>query len=38
MPLNLAILMSLFCENDKRTPGVIKVFFYHAEFEKNKSN
>ena len=37
MPLNLAILMFLFCENDNRTPGVFKVFLYDAEFEKNKS-
>ena len=38
MPLNLAILMILLCENDKRTTGVFKVFLYHAELEKNKSN
>ena len=38
MPSILAILMSLFCENNKKTPGVIKVFLYHAELEKNKSN
>ena len=37
MPLNLAILMFLFCENDNRTPGMFKVFLYHAEFEINKS-
>ena len=35
MPINLAIFMFLFCENDNRTPGVFKVFLYHAEFEKN---
>ena len=38
MPLNLAILISLFCENDTRTPGVFKVFLYHAGFGENKSN
>ena len=37
MPLNLAILMFLFCENDNRVPGVFKLVLYHAEFEKNKS-
>ena len=36
MPLNLAIIIFLFCENDKRTPGVFKVFLYHAMFEKNQ--
>ena len=38
MPLNLAVLMILFCENDKKTLGLFKVFLYHAEFVKNKSN
>ena len=36
MPLNLASLMFLFCENDNRTPGVFKAFLYHAEFEKKQ--
>ena len=38
MPVNQAIRMILFCENDKKTPGVFKVFLYNAELEKNKSN
>ena len=38
MPLNLAILMILFCENNKSTTGVFKIFLYHAVFEENKSN
>ena len=38
MPLNLAIVMILFCENDRRAPELFKVFLYHVEFEKNKSN
>ena len=36
MPLNLAIGMTLFCEKDKTTPGVFKVFLYNAELGKNK--
>ena len=36
VPLNLAILMFLFCENDNRTYVVFKAFLYHAEFEKIK--
>ena len=38
MPLNLAILMILVCENDKRTPGVFKVLVCHAEFEKTNQS
>ena len=38
MPLNLAAVMISFRKNDKKTPGVFKVFLHHAEFEKNKSN
>ena len=38
MPLNLVILMFLFCENDNRTSVVFKVFLYHAEFEKKNQN
>ena len=37
MSLNIAFIMFLFCENDNRTPGVFKVFLYHAEFDKNTS-
>ena len=38
MPLSLTISMILFCENDKRPPGVLKVFLQHAEIEKSKEN
>ena len=30
MPLNLTVLMLLFCKNDNRIPGVFKVFLFHA--------
>ena len=38
MPLYLSNLRVLFCENNKKTPGVFKVFLFPAEFVKNKSN
>ena len=39
MPLNLAILIILFFENDKMTPGGFKASLYHhAEFKKHNSN
>ena len=35
MPLNLAVLMILFCKNDKRPMGcLVRVLLYHVEFEK----